>query len=188
MEHRKDEPQKRTDSGVNQSDIQSATRLQEANASGENNNEQGQASFATGSTTGGGSNFGQGSSHLGGESYRQGDKTNTGANYNNEGEGIGSSSTGTSNEGSSSPNAGAAQSGADTDLAAAPTVNSGGQDIHPDPDERGQNTDDEEQQREGDRRDTSLERDSGLTDGTHTSADSGRQQSGSWSRSTTSGT
>jgi len=81
--------------------------MQENNATGENQNEQGRASFITGSTTGGGSNFGQGSSHLGAESYQQGSKVNTGANYNNESVGLADSLIGTKHEGSSS---------ADTDI------------------------------------------------------------------------
>ncbi len=88
---------------------------QEANATGAEQNEQGRASFTTGSTTGGGSNYGQGSHHLGGESYKQGSVSNAGANYDNEAGLIGASSTGTSNEGSASGAAGAAQSGSSGD-------------------------------------------------------------------------
>ncbi len=97
-------------------------KMQEANATGAGQNEQGRASFTTGSTTGGGSNYGQGSHHLGGESYKQGSTANAGANYGNETENIGSSSTGTSNEGSSSANAGAARTGASGEQAAGNTA------------------------------------------------------------------
>lgn len=155
--------------------------MQHDNATGANQNEQGQASFATGSTTGGGSNFGQGSSHLGGESYRQGDRTNTGSNYNNEEGRIGNSSTGTSNEGASSYNAGAAQSGAagSQDLSADSARDNGAGNAGGDL--RGQQTDSNEIPKEGERRDTSLERDTHLnTD--NTTADR-RTDSGSWSNS-----
>src|ERR1043165_6582695 len=87
------------------------SEMQRKNATGADNNEQGQASFVTGSTTGGGSNYRQGSSNLGGESYQQGDTTNSGANYLDEAGRLAASSTGTSNEGSSSARDGAAQTG-----------------------------------------------------------------------------
>src|SRR5262245_40592040 len=45
---------------------------------------QGQASYAPGSTTQGGSYYGQGTSDLGPDSYKQGSEKNEGANYENE--------------------------------------------------------------------------------------------------------
>jgi hypothetical protein len=72
-------------------DMRAASEMQEDNANGARQNEQGQASFFTGTTIGGGSNFGQGSSHLGSNSYQQGSRTGTGSNYDNEAEGLGRS-------------------------------------------------------------------------------------------------
>jgi hypothetical protein len=155
-----------------------AADMQEANATGAGNNEQGRASFTTGSTTGGGSNFGQGSSHLGGESYRQGDRTTTGSNYANEIDRLGNSATGTANEGSSSPNAGADDSqGSSAAMGSGSSAasNSGGS---------GRSRSDEDDAPGAhERESTSLEQESGLDT---SPPDNGRQQSGSWSRSSTS--
>lgn len=155
----------------------SAADMQRANARGDNQNEQGQSSFATGSTTGGGSNFGQGSSHLGGESYRQGHETNSGSNYNNEAGRLGASATGTANEGASGAGTGAAASGYEQ---------SGTEPVTPRNDEgaeeRRGDADKPVVPGEGDRRDTELEQNSGLGD---TGTQGEGRQSGSWSRSTT---
>jgi hypothetical protein len=165
--------------GADSRNTGSAEDMQRANARGENQNEQGQTSFATGSTTGGGSNFGQGSSHLGGESYQQGATTNSGANYNNEEGKLGASSTGTSNEGRSGEQTGAAAAGYD---------NAGTEPATPRNDdgrERHESRGDAEKPvypAEGDRRDTELERTSGL--GSTEPKTDGRE-SGSWSRAST---
>ena len=159
-----------------------ARSMQVANATGANMNEQGQAQFSTGSTTGGGSNFGQGSSHLGGGSYRQGDTVSAGANYENETNRLGDSSTGTSNEGSSSANSGAAASGSSEESSApqggdTPTERPQPDGIRPDSHE-------DDKPREGERRDTGLEKDSGF--GEEASERPARGESGAWSRSSTS--
>lgn len=157
---------------------QNASEMQENNATGANQNEQGQASFVTGSTTGGGSNFGQGSHHLGGESYRQGSTTSTGANYGNEAGRLAGSTTGTSNEGSSSAVAGAAQSGNPGTQASGDTARDSHTNLSGSED-RGKGQSSEEMPHEGDRRNTSLENDTHLdTDNTTASR---RAQSGSWS-------
>ncbi len=182
MEQKNDTGRTVEETRSNDGDL-TAKDMQTANATGANQNEQGQASFSTGSTTGGGSNFGQGSSHLGGESYRQGDKVSAGANYGNETGRLGSSATGTSNEGASSATAGAAASGssdASIDQAGSDTGPTG-----PAPERRAPDPEVDDLPTEGERRDTSLERDSGLSDGQLKSSDSGRSQSGSWSRSST---
>jgi hypothetical protein len=155
--------------------------MQENNATGANLNEQGQASFATGSTTGGGSNYGQGSSHLGGESYRQGDTANAGANYNNEGGRLGSSSVGTNTEGSSSARTGAGESGRDDVQQVAGSVRESDTNLSSRED-RGQEKDDEKMPREGDRKNTELEESSHLD--TDNTTKSRREQSGSWSGAT----
>ena len=163
---------------------QAATEQQAANAAGADNNEQGKASFITGATTGGGSNYGQGSHHLGGESYRQGDTVNSGTNYSNESDMLGASSTGTSSEGSSSANAGAAQSGRtgeETKIVANDARNA---DITSQDEHRGQTEGMHKELEEGDRRDTSLEQDSGLSGNDGSGA--ARRESGSWSQSSTS--
>ena len=154
--------------------------MQRANARGDNQNEQGQSSFATGSTTGGGSNFGQGSSHLGGESYRQGAEANSGSNYANETERLGASSTGTSSEGASGSDTGAAASGYDQTNKEPVTPRN--DDGSPLPQEHRGKAEKSATPEEGDRRDTDLERNSGL--GEKDARDDGRQ-SGSWSRATT---
>ncbi len=99
---RKDQQKSRVDR-LDDDIASSGPERQEANAGGKDNNDQGQASFVTGSTTGGGSDYGQGSAYLGAESYRQGDTANTGSNYDNEAENLGSSNIGTGDEGSFSP-------------------------------------------------------------------------------------
>lgn len=158
----------------------SAEEMQRANASGDNQNEQGQASFTTGSTIGGGSNFGQGSSHLGGESYRQGSETNSGSSYNNEAGRLGASATGTANEGSSDAGTGAAASG--YDKTATEQVTPRNDDGGPLPQDHRGKAEKETMPEEGERRDTGLEDASGLGDtGTHGDG----RQSGSWSRATT---
>ena len=167
----------------------SATDMQEANALGTHNNEQGQSEFVTGSTTGGGSNYGQGSSHLGGESYQQGDRANAGSNYSNEQGRLGESAIGTSNEGSSSPVAGAAQSGNSTDQALNPgtsgTSSSRDDDQLSVNEERAPQTN-EKVPEEGERRNTTREEATSLeTD--NTTADR-RQDGGSWSQSSTDNT
>src|SRR6187399_2589998 len=159
----------------------SAAEMQEDNAIGAKENEQGQASFSTASTTGGGSNFGQGSSHLGAGSYRQGDRSGPGSNYSNEAEGLGRSATGTSNEGSSSPTAGAARSGSSTDAIYTSADN---RPDHTGSVEHEREGDKKETQEEGDRRDTGLEQDTGLSRGSANEG-SGRPRSGSWSQSST---
>jgi hypothetical protein len=156
-----------------------AAQMQENNATGANLNEQGQASFTTGSTVGAGSDYGQGSSQLGGESYRQGSTTSEGANYNNETGRLSDSSIGTSNEGSSSRKAGAGQSGRDQQQVSGTTARDSDTNLSSQED-RGQEQNNKVPH-EGDRRDTSLEEDSHLdTDNTTASR---RYQSGSWSSS-----
>lgn len=158
----------------------SAERQQAENAAGENGNDQGQASFITGATTGGGSNYGQGSSHLSGGSYQQGDKANAGANYSNETGKFGSSSTGTSNEGSSSKNTGASATGSadDTATSAGKSARENDQASSPDED-RGMSDGGARDLEERDRRNTGLEQDSGLAADDTTEA--ARRASGSWS-------
>ncbi len=87
-------------------DTRAASEMQEDNANGARQNEQGQASFFTGTTMGGGSNFGQGSSHLGSDSYQQGSRTGTGSNYDNEADGLGRSSADPIEEAVSAPTVG----------------------------------------------------------------------------------
>ena len=89
--------------GPDRAAMRTAEQMQENNATGAMNNEQGQASFVAGSTTGGGSNYGQGSSHLGSQSYRQGAEAGPGSNYLNEAEGLGRSDVGTNDEGTAAP-------------------------------------------------------------------------------------
>ena len=143
--------------GINDSGKSSASGMQDANASGANQNEQGQASFTTGSATGGGSNYGQGSSHLGGGSYRQGDKTGSGSNYSDQ------------------------TTHSDIDLSSGTARDD---DRLSGDENRGQNTDKEDLPEEGDRRDTGLEQDSGLAQDNSSAA--GRQQNGSWRQGSTS--
>ena len=135
----------------------SAKQLQEDSATGSNNGEQGKASFNTGSTTQGGSNYGQGSSHLGGESYQQGSTSNTGSNYKNEESKLGNSSTGTSEEGSSSATAG---SGDQYSRIAITSTDTGR--ICSETARMAKEEENELSPKEGERRDTSLEKDSSV--------------------------
>lgn len=158
-----------------------ASEMQQNNATGANQNEQGQASFVAGSTTGGGSNFGQGSSHLGGESYRQGNETNEGSNYNNEAGRLANSSVGTNNEGSSSPRAAAGNSGNEGEQKAVGTVRESDTNLSSSED-RGQENKSEKVPHEGDRRNTELEESANLD--TDNTTKSRRELSGSWSSAT----
>lgn len=157
-----------------------AEDMQRANARGDYQNDQGQSSWATGSTTGGGSNFGQGSSHLGGGSYRQGHEANSGSNYGNEADRLGASSTGTSDEGASDAGKGAAASGYEQSTTEPVTPRN--DDGTPLPQEHRGKAEREAEPQEGDRRDTEREQNSGLG---HTDAKTDGRQSGSWSRATT---
>jgi hypothetical protein len=168
------------DNNLTNSDNDASTPQQERNATGSNQNDQGQAAFATGSTTGAGSNYGQGSHQLGGESYQQGDTTGPGSNYSNEAGRLGDSSTGTNNEGSSSSRVGAGHT-----TSAATNSTSGNTARDSDTplsarEDRGQSSDEDRKPEEGERRDTTtLERDTNLdTDNTTASR---RYNSGSWS-------
>jgi len=149
-------------------------------------NTQGRSSFSTGSTTQGGSNYGQGSSNLGGEAYQQGASSNSGSNYNNEADRLGSSSTGTNNEGSSASNQGAGESDESTASqknATQQDVNWNGNEERNDP---RRDEDEDADPKEGDRRDTSLEKASGMTKDEQ-NGDQTRGKSGGWSRSSTDG-
>lgn len=153
--------------------------MQENNATGGNQNEQGQAAFTTGSTTGAGSDFGQGSHQLGAESYRQGSTTNAGANYGNEAGRFSENAIGISDEGAAAIAAannqsGLSQSSGGTTARDSDTNLSSRED-------RGQDKEDRHVPREGERRNTDLEESSHLdTDNTTRSR---REQSGSWSNS-----
>lgn len=103
MEQKKEQRSGLEAPGPDNAPMRSAEQMQEDNATGAMDNDQGQASFVAGATTGGGSDFGQGSSHLGSESYQQGEKLSAGSNYENEAEGLGRSPVGTSDEGTAAP-------------------------------------------------------------------------------------
>ena len=153
-------------------DENSAESMQEANATGARQNEQGRASFITGTTTGGGSNHGQGSSHLGTDSYRQGDTRNAGSNYSNESYGLGDSSVGTSEEGTSGTATGdrdIAQVSDTPDHTEAPAP-----DASPD---RGPGREENETPAEGERRDVLPPQEK--------TAGPSRNESGAWSKRST---
>jgi hypothetical protein len=153
-----------------------AAKMQEDNATGANQNQQGRASFTTGSTTGGGSNFGQGSSQLGGESYRQGSTANEGANYDNEAGRFSNDSMGFANESSASISAANEQN---TKSPASGTSARDSDTPGSHREDRGQNGEGRMPPHEGDRRNTDLENASHLD--TDNTTKERREQTGSWS-------
>jgi len=163
----------------NTPDAGDAEKMQEQNATGANQNEQGRASFTTGSTTGGGSDFGQGSSQLGGESYRQGNTENDGANYANEAGRFNNNAMGFSTEGSASVSPANAQNATQpgNGNTARESDNPASHREH-----RGQQQEGQMPPDEGDRRNTDLENSSHLD--TDNSTKEGREESGSWSDAT----
>ena len=152
------------------------SKLQEDNATGANQHQQGKASFTTGSTTGGGSNFGQGSSQLGGESYRQGSKENEGANYDNEAGRFSNDTMGFANE--SAASIGAAKEQTTRPPATGQTARESETPLSHRED-RGQQEDKKMPPHEGDRRNTDLENSSNLD--TDNTTKERREQKGTWS-------